>query len=129
MKKVILIFSLFLISFNANAFYTTFDQDLTVLLKGLEKEYPNAKPMAIYVYVAKMEPMLKAEREKAYKSVIRACETDVDKFCSKNQQSSIDSVAKCISDNKSKVSFGCKRRIKEKFQVTQPASGFKLNLM
>lgn len=118
MKKLILIIGTLIICTNAHAFYTSKEQDMYKLMIGIKKKYPKATPIAVYAIMAKMEPMLMKQREKALKTVIRACESDVDVFCPKEEQISIDTVAKCISKNKSKVSFGCRRRIREKFEYS-----------
>lgn len=115
-KKVIILVML-LTSMSANAFYTTFEYDMTRLREGVMKQQKGTIEQK-EAFLTKIEPVILKAKKDAYTRISSGCYADVARLC----PSKVDDIymsVKCLSDNKAKLSSSCKYVIKQNFRDDQ----------
>lgn len=111
--KINIIFLLFVVvSLNANAFYTTFDQDVESLRKSINSQEGSMPQKE--KFLKKVIPVVKQAREEAYSRVASECIKDLKQYCPKAK--TLDSKVKCLSEHKRILSKTCTHSVEYNFR-------------
>jgi uncharacterized protein YdbL (DUF1318 family) len=115
MKKLIIIMLITLSITKANAFYTSFEDDIKTLKEGVYSQQKGTVEQKD-AFIKRIVPTIRQARDQAYNKIAVGCAADVIRMCSKYQEN-VDLSVKCLSDNKRMLSSACRYVIQQNFRA------------
>jgi hypothetical protein len=110
--KIILTTLMMVFAFNANAFYTTFEEDVEALSKSVYEQ--DGTMLQKEQYLNSLIPVVRKARMDAYSRVASECIRDVEVYCAKYND--LDSKVKCLSAHKNALSSTCEAAVDNNFR-------------
>lgn len=110
--KIFLTTLITLCALNANAFYTTFEEDIEVLSKSVYSQ--QGSMIQKEKYLNSLIPVVKKARMDAYSRVASECIKDLKKNCP--QAKDLDTKIKCLSAHQNVLSNTCSAAVDNNFR-------------